>query len=74
MELKQIIDHVSGHTVEINLINTGRSATLTMCANGVLLTETVRGADLTAAKRAFSKRDLEGFGSFFDKGEKREAA
>ena len=72
--MKQIIDHVSGHMVSINLINTGRSATLTMCANGTLLTETVRGADLTAAKRAFSKRDLEGFGSFFDRAERAEAA
>lgn len=72
--MKQILDHVSGHTVAINLVNTGKSATLTLCANGILLTETVRGADLAAAKRAYSKRDLDAFGSFFDKVEKREAA
>lgn len=72
--MKQILDHVSGHTVAINLVNAGKSATLTLCANGVLLTETVRGADLAAAKRAYSKRDLDAFGSFFDKEEKREAA
>lgn len=72
--MKQILDHVSGHTVSINLINAGRGATLTMCANGILLTETVRGADLAAAKRAYSKRDLESFGSFFERAEKAEAA
>lgn len=71
---KIIKDQVSGVDVVCNLVNTGRGATLTMCANGVLLTETVRGADLTAARRAFSKRDLEAFGSFFERAEKAEAA
>ena len=64
--MKQILDHVSGHTVAINLINTGRGATLTLCANGVLLTETVRGDAWSMAKVAYAKRDLESFGSFFN--------
>lgn len=71
---KTIRDQLTGTDVTINLINTGRAATLTMCANGVLLTETVRGGDLTAARRAYSKRDLESFGSFFERVEKAEAA
>ena len=72
--MKTIRDQLTGVDVTVNLINTGKSATLTMCANGVLLTETVRGADLAAAKRAYSKRDLEAFGSFFERAEKAEAA
>jgi len=71
---KAIRDQLTGVDVTCNLINAGTSATLTLCANGRLLTETVRGADLAAAKRAFSKRDLEAFGSFFERPEKVEAA
>ena len=71
---KTIRDQVSGFDITIGLINTGHGATITLCANGTLLTETVRGADCTAAKVAFSKRDLEGFGALFDRMEKREAA
>ncbi len=72
--MKTIRDQVSQVDVTINFINTGRGATLTMCANGILLTETVRGDAWSMAKVAFAKRDLNAFGSFFDKDEKREAA
>jgi hypothetical protein len=67
---KTIRDHITGADVTCNLIGN----TITLCANGRLLTETVRGADYTAAKVAFAKRDLEGFGTLFDRHEKREAA
>lgn len=72
--MKQILDHVSGHTVSIAIINTGRGGTITICANGVLLTETVRGDAWSMAKCAYAKRDLESFGSFFERAEQREAA
>jgi hypothetical protein len=73
--MKTIRDQLTGTDVTINLINTGRSATLTMCANGRLLTETVRGDAWSMAKVAYAKRDLESFGSFFDeRAEKAEAA
>jgi hypothetical protein len=71
---KTVKDQLTGVDCTINLINTGKSATLTLCANGRLLTETVRGGDLAAARRAYSKRDLESFGSFFERAEKAEAA
>lgn len=72
--MKTIRDQLTGADVTMNLINTGKGATLTLCANGILLTETVRGADYTAAKVAFAKRDLDGFGSFFDERAERMAA
>ena len=64
--MKTIRDQLTGHDITINLINTGRGATLTLCANGVLLTETVRGDAWSMAKVAYAKRDLESFGSFFN--------
>ena len=71
---KTVKDQLTGVDVTCNLINTGRGATITMCANGVLLTETVRGDALSMAKVAYAKRDLESFGSLFDKAERQEAA
>ncbi len=72
--MKTIRDQLTGHDITINLINTGRAGTLTMCANGVLLTETVRGDAWSMARVAYAKRDLESFGSFFERAEKAEAA
>lgn len=65
-KLKTIRDQLTDVDVTINLINTGKSAIITMCANGVLLTETVRGDGLSMAKVAYAKRDLESFGSHFN--------
>lgn len=64
--MRTIKDHLTGTDVTINLINTGKGASITMCANGVLLTETVRGDAYNMAKVAFAKRDLESFGSHFN--------
>lgn len=72
--MKTVTDQLTGADVTMNLINTGHGATITLCANGILLTEKVRGADYTAAKVAFAKRDLDGFGALFDRMENREAA
>lgn len=73
--MKTIRDHLTGHDITINAINTGRGGTITICANGILLTETVRGDAWSMAKVAFAKRDLESFGSLFDgRTEAREAA
>jgi hypothetical protein len=67
---KQIIDQQTGATVTIDLI--GNIATI--CANGILLTQTINRADLSMAKVALAKRDLEGFGSFFNTETERIAA
>lgn len=64
--MKTVTDQLTGTDVTMNLINTGQGATLTLCANGVLLTEKVRGDAWSMAKVAFAKRDLESFGSFFN--------
>lgn len=68
--MKTIKDQVSGVDVSINLI--GSKAT--MCANGRLIETTIRPADLSLAKIALSKRDLESFGSFFERADRQEAA
>lgn len=59
---KLIHDPVSGHDIAVNLVGNKAS----MCANGRLIEETIGPDDLSMAKVALSKRDLEGFGSFFD--------
>jgi len=64
--MKTIRDQITNTDVTINLINTGKGASITMCANGVLITETVRGDDYTLAKLAFAKRDIESFGIHFN--------
>ena len=64
--MKLIRDQATGVDVTIQLINTGHGGTITMCANGILLTETVRGDAYNMAKVAFAKRDLESFGSHFN--------
>ena len=72
---KTVKDQLTGVDVTIAIINTGRGGTLTLCANGTLLTETVRGDAWSMAKCAYAKRDLESFGSHFDgRAEAREAA
>lgn len=62
-QLKQIIDQVTGKTVSISLVGN----TATMCHGTIWLTETIRPADISLAKIALSKRDLNSFGSFFDR-------
>jgi len=64
--MKTIRDQLTNTDVTINLINTGKGASITMCANGRLITETVRGDAYTLAKLAFAKRDIESFGSHFN--------
>ena len=64
--MKTIRDQLTNTDVTINLISTGNGASITMCANGILITETVRGDAYDMAKVAFVKRDLSAFGSFFD--------
>jgi len=64
--MKTIRDQLTNTDVTINLINTGKGASITMCANGILITETVRGDAYTLAKLAFAKRDIESFGSHFN--------
>ncbi len=64
-----IHDPVSGHDIAVKLI--GNSAS--MCANGRLIETTIRPADLSVAKCCIIKRDLEGFGSFFNRAEARAA-
>lgn len=60
--MKQIIDQVTGKTVSIGLVGN----TATMCCGTVWLTETIRPADLSIARVALTKRDLNSFGSFFE--------
>jgi hypothetical protein len=59
---KIIYDPVSKHDIEINLVGN----TASMCANGHFIKETIRPSDLSMAKVALAKRDLNGFGSFFE--------
>lgn len=68
--MKTIRDPISGHDVSIRLV--GNKASMT--ANGNFIETTIGAADLSMAKVALSKRDLEGFGSFFSRAEQREAA
>lgn len=67
---KTIKDQVSGVDVSIRLV--GNKASMT--ANGNFIETTISPADLSMAKVALSKRDLNSFGSFFDRAEHREAA
>jgi len=64
--MKTLIDQLTKTDVTINLISTGKGASITMCANGILITETVRGDAYNMAKVAFVKRDIESFGSHFN--------
>lgn len=61
--MKQIFDPVSGHMVAIRLV--GNQASMT--ANGQFIEATIGPDDLSLAKVALSKRDLESFGSFFER-------
>ena len=63
--MKTIIDHQTGKAISINY--TASSAVATMCCGTVYLKEHVRPADRSLAAIAYTKGDLEGFGSFFDK-------
>jgi len=72
--MKTLIDQLTKTDVTINLISTGNGASITMCANGILITETVRGDAYSAAKVAFAKRDLSAFGALFDGAAERMAA
>ena len=60
--MKTILDAVSGHDVSIRLV--GNKASMT--ANGHFIETTISPADLSMAKVCIAKRDLSGFGSFFD--------
>ena len=68
--MKTIRDPLTGHDVTIRLV--GNKASMT--ANGNFIETEISPADLSLAKVAISKRDLESFGSFFDRAEQREAA
>lgn len=69
--MKTIKDQVSGVDVSIRLV--GNKASMT--ANGNFIETTIEPAAMSLAKVALSKRDLDGFGSFFDeRAEKAEAA
>lgn len=68
--MKTIYDPISGHDVSIRLV--GNKASMT--ANGNFIETTIGAADLSMARVAISKRDLESFGSFFERAERAEAA
>lgn len=60
--MKTILDPLTGHARRIRLV--GNKASMT--ANGHFIETTIRPADLSMAKVCIAKRDLSGFGSFFD--------
>ena len=72
--MKTIRDRVSGHDVTINYVHSGESVVLTMCTKQSFERRTVRGQDKSMAIVAYAKGWLEGFGSFFERAEKAEAA
>ena len=68
--MKSIRDQLTGHDVSIRLV--GNKASMT--ANGHFIEIIISPADLFMAKVCIAKRDLLGFGSFFDERAERMAA
>ena len=62
--MKTIIDQQTGKAVSINYIPS--SAMAVMCCGTVYLTTSIRPADRSLAAVAYTKNDLEAFGSFFN--------
>ena len=60
--MKTIRDHISGHDVTIELIGN----TAVMYGNGRRIEKPVKPSDLSMARVCIAKRDLDGFGSFFE--------
>lgn len=59
---KLIHDHLSGHDITAELIG----CTAIMCANGREIKAEIKPSDLSMAKVCLAKRDIDGFGSFFE--------
>lgn len=74
--MKKIKDQQSGQVVTINYV--ASSATATMCCNEHFIKAEIPRADRSMCQIAYTKSDLESFGSFFNLGlgesERRDAA